>query len=207
MSFLVEKEVVCTLCEFPNQAELWSIVNVKSDPELRDILLGGELNMVECKSCRKIFYAEHFLLYHDPDSELMAFVYPLPYGQEKERWETKTRDDFAKSETPVSYLPLTMFGLDALVRLVEWDEEVKVQGEIVETLAREHGFAIKKLKPALARKNEFPIVLPMNEAANVSFREALLEGLERLLGINEHLYVYAQLQKRLAENPALVFSL
>src|ERR1051326_2089305 len=98
MSYLITEEIPCTYCQFPNLVEAWSIVNVQEDPELKDLLLGGELNMSECRSCQKIFYAEHFLLYHDPSAELMAFVYPYAFRIEKERYEEKTRSDFEQSQ-------------------------------------------------------------------------------------------------------------
>ena len=47
--------------------------------------------MTECESCHKTFFAEHFLLYHDPDAELMAFVYPLVNELERASWEKNRR--------------------------------------------------------------------------------------------------------------------
>src|SRR3954469_9291361 len=141
MSVLIEKEIPCTHCQFPNVVELWSIVNVKEDPELKDLLLGGELNIAECSSCKKNFFAETFLLYHDPDAELLAFVYPYQARTERATYEEKTKKDFealkesAPSQASFPYAPLTFFGLDELVRLVEQEEEMGIQAEIVAALA------------------------------------------------------------------------
>ena len=62
MSHLIEHDIECTYCQHPNTVEVWSVINVDLDPELKDLLLGGELNMTECEACHKTFYAEHFLL-------------------------------------------------------------------------------------------------------------------------------------------------
>src|SRR5438552_3618111 len=98
MSNLVQIEMTCPACKIPNAVEVWSSLNVREDPELKELLLGGEVNMMECKACREVFYAEHFLLYHDPDSELLAFVYPQSYEEKQAEWEEKTRTDFLKTQ-------------------------------------------------------------------------------------------------------------
>src|SRR5687767_14984980 len=115
MSHLIEFDTPCTYCQHPNTVEEWSLVNVKLDPELKDLLLGGELNMGECEACGKMFYAEHFLLYHDPDAQLMAFVYPLSDEAKRSELEKKTQDDFQASQAlavdaeRLDYEPLTLF--------------------------------------------------------------------------------------------------
>jgi hypothetical protein len=100
MSVLIEREIPCTFCQFPNAVEVWSVVNVKEDPELKDLLLGGELNMGECASCKKVYFAETFLLYHDPEAELLGFVYPYQARIDKDSFEKKTKDDLKPSNPP-----------------------------------------------------------------------------------------------------------
>ena len=58
MSYLITQDFPCQHCQFPNSVEVWSVVSVREDPELKDLLLGGELNMAECQSCKKVFHAE-----------------------------------------------------------------------------------------------------------------------------------------------------
>lgn len=208
MSTLLEQDIVCPYCQFPDQAELWASINVKDDPELKDLLLGGELNMVECASCKEMFYADRFLLYHDPENELMAFVYPIGHRAERERWLAKTRTDFEQiqngSDTSphLNYGPLSLFGLDELVTLVEWDDEIQVQGEIVKALSQENDFPVQELRPSVARFHRLPRVLPLLKGSVLQGREALLAGIGALETINDRLFVYAEAKKRLLENPA-----
>jgi hypothetical protein len=206
MSNLMFKEMLCPYCEHPNEAEVWSSINVKDDPELKDVLLGGELNMTECQACRKIFYAEHFLLYHDPARELIAFVYERGQEDQRAKFEEKTQADFeltratVPDELQINYPPTTLFGLDALLALVEWDEEVQIQSEIVSVLSQQKGFPIQTLRPANARRQKLPDVLPWSHGTAAP-RDLLINGIDALLKLNDRLNVYAQARQRLINEP------
>lgn len=208
MSLLIENEIACLYCKYPNQAEVWSIINVKSDPELKDLLLGGELNMVECQSCKKVFFAEKFLIYHDPDREMMAFVYPYDHRKEREKWEKKTQDDFAMTqleaepEGKLKYKPVTFFGLDELVRYVEEDEEVSVQSEIVSIMADQQGFSVRPLRPSLARHQGVPYVVPYLRDSAMPFNKAVLGALGEIEKENDRLSAYTRFRMKLAASPA-----
>jgi len=207
MSYLLTEEVVCTYCKFPSQAEVWSVVNVKEDPELRELLLGGEFNLVECESCRKVFYVDHLLVYHDPNTELMAFVYPLSARENRELYVEKTRLDFSVSQEnalpgqKLTYEALTLFGLDELIAVVEWDEEAEIQGEIVALLAEENGFGAKKLRPSVARREKLPTVLPFADKEKPISRESILAGLGLVLNLNDRLTIYGQAREIILKNP------
>lgn len=200
MSYLAEQDVVCTNCQHPNTAEVWSSISVQEDPELKDILLGGELNLIECAACKKVFYAEQFLLYHDSVNELMAFVYPYSYRDDKEAWEAKTKMDFSQSD--FTYPAVTLFGLDELVHLVEGEEESEIQSEIVKHLASENDMAVRVLRPSVARRYSAPRVLPLKKDTT-SAREALLLGLGRISELNDRLTVYSTFASHVRNTPSL----
>lgn len=209
MSHLTVFDAPCMYCQHPNEVEVWSAINVKEDPELKNILLGGELNMIECVSCKEVFYAEHFLLYHDPIYELMAFVYPHSYGSEKEKWELKTLADFAQiqvdatPEQKINYDPISLFGFDQLVFLVEDEEEMAIQGEIAAWLSNGSDFRVRKFRPSEARERKLPFVLPYIENPGASPREKVLAGLAKLKVLNDRLTVYAQFESQLRDNPTI----
>ncbi len=208
MSVLIEKEVLCTYCRFPNAVEIWSIINVKEDPELKDLLLGGELNMAECRSCKKVFFAENFMLYHDPDAELLAFVYPHAARAEKATYEEKTRQDFetlkAASESGVSfsYTPVTYFGFDELVHVLEDEEEKEIQGGIVAALAPSLNLPVVSLRPSVARRQNIPQVVPGFSSQDRFGREQLLSALKTVENANNLLSVYVKWRLSVVENPA-----
>ncbi len=208
MSLLIEQEIPCTHCQYPNEVEVWSAINVKTDPELKDLLLGGEINMAECASCKEIFYAEHFLLYHDPQFELMAFVYPHTYTDERDRWKQKTAEDYAASQSNLpenerlSYPPITLFGLDQLVFLVEDEEENEIQGEIITLYTPGNGFKVRALTHAVARQQNIPRFVPYLETSQAPTRDSVLGALEKIRALNDRLYVYGKFEETLRGNPS-----
>ncbi len=183
-------------------------MNVREDPELKDLLLGGEINMVECLSCKEIFYGEAFILYHDPENEIIAFVYPSDKKEFGELLFEKTMADFTKeqAEAPVerklSYKPVCFFGLNELLQFVEADEEVSLQSEVAEAIARENGLSVKKLRPGLARAQSLPRVIPVDGSAKDA-RPSVLSGLKRLTSLNDRLTIYNQALARLEADPAI----
>lgn len=212
MSYLANEDILCTHCQFLNTVEVWSIVNVQEDPELKDLLLGGELNMAECSACKKVFYAEHFLLYHDPTSELIAFVYPYEDRVERVIYEEKTKVDFQLSQESLAladklnYSPLTLFGLDELVKVIEMEEEVSIQSEIVSALAPSLNLNVKKIKPSVARRQNIPPVLPFLGDQGELNQQGLIRALEAIGEENNLLSVYSKFYERIKDSQTLEVS-
>jgi hypothetical protein len=122
-------------------------------------------------------------------------------------WEEKTTIDFdaaqknAEGKEIVTYAPVTMFGLDELLRLVEQEDEANLQGDIVEAISKEKGFSVNKIAPAQARLFKIPRVLPAVDG-KILTRDTLLAGLKRLEEINSNLSVYTNLKAILTNQPA-----
>ena len=55
MSILSNCEIKCN-CGETFEAEVWKAVNVFDDPDLKDVILSGRFNTVECPHCKKVFY-------------------------------------------------------------------------------------------------------------------------------------------------------
>jgi len=207
MSHLSAKETICPHCKQPTDVELWTAMNVKDDPELKDLLLGGEINMVECDSCREVFYAEAFLLYHDPANELMAMVYPSDQKEMEELLAEKTLADFHKGQElalegeRVDYEPVALFGLNDLVAIVEKIEEESLQSEVAEAIAKLNKLPYRKIGPWLGRTQGLPRLLPL-DAAEKDRRASILKGLRRLHEINDRLTVFNAALERLSTAPA-----
>ncbi len=202
MSSRLLQEVKCP-CGEEFEAELWSSVNVAQDPELKDELLAGQLNVANCPTCKTMVYAERFVLYHDPSAELMAFIYPAGYGEEEEKWRDKTREDFAaaqnliESDQRLAYPPVTLFGMDTMVELLRKEQEAFDQAAIVESLAVPLDFQARRLTPSLARKWALPPVLPLAGPADDEQSLRFRRGLDRVVQANDRLTVYAELRKQL----------
>lgn len=213
MSQLVEREITCPACKQPVEVEVWSAMNVQDDPELKDLLLGGEINIAECPACKETFYVDSFVLYHDPANEIMAFVFPMGDEMPRETLAEKMSADFEATQATLDpadrlvYGPLCFKGLNELVEFVEKDEEVALQGEVAEAIAAEQRLPIRKLRPSEARHQNVPRVLPFINEKGGSDRDALVAGLRRLHELNDRLSVYNETLDRFSQDSAATIHL
>ncbi len=199
MSFSSEEEVTCP-CGESFDALLWNSVNLKEDPELRDMLLGGALNVHACPMCKSLIYAERFVLIHDPATQLLAFVHPKAREGEKELLEAAMHRDTAQAQAvegaiKIPYPPVLLFGMDALVDLVRMEQEEADQGAVVESVAADAGINVLSLRPSRARAARLPTRVPW--AGSGTPAERLRRGLKDVLAANDRLTVYADLLARL----------
>ncbi len=165
MSLTYNDEVVCP-CGEAFEVELYESISVKENPELKDAVLAGELNVVRCPSCKHMIYAERFLLYHDKDQELLAFVYPKDTEDQEQSLNLemskrfKTLQESLPAEDKFKYVPFLLFGLDALCDLIVAEESLRDESDVVFALAENLDLTTKKISIDLARRCKLPLVLP-----------------------------------------------
>ncbi|MBN1622564.1 MAG: hypothetical protein JW871_08235 [Endomicrobiales bacterium] len=205
MSLLKLEEVKCP-CSNVFEARLWTSIDVRKDPELKEALVAGEINVVSCPVCHQIFYAERFILYHDPDNEILAFVYPKSYSSETDYWNNKMHDDFklAMENIPekerLEYEPMLLFSLDSLVDIVQKNDEDNDEIRILEFIAKDLGLSLIELKPALARLKSLPRLLPKLNKQGCDLRDEIMNGFRKLLDYNANLEMYKKVYNFLEEN-------
>ncbi len=134
--------VNCAHCGFPFQIPVFSIIDVKQNPELKRALLTGELNAAQCPSCGRVNYIGGPLLYHDPSHEFLAIYFPMEANiPELERQKiigelTNTLMNSLPPEERRGYMltPQQFFDLEALIRkILELDG---VTSEMLEASSR-----------------------------------------------------------------------
>ena len=134
--------VNCAHCGFPFQIPVFSIIDVKQNPELKRALLSGELNAAQCPSCGRVNYIGGPLLYHDPDHEFLAVYIPMEANiPEVERQKivgelTNALMNALPAEERRGYMltPQQFFDLDTLIRkILEFDG---VTSEMLEASSR-----------------------------------------------------------------------
>src|SRR3954469_4499031 len=76
MSNFNDIDITCEQCGQEFRGTVWTAVHAGQDPELKVLLLGGELNLVMCPQCGYVAYHDRFILYQDPAAEIVAYVYP-----------------------------------------------------------------------------------------------------------------------------------
>lgn len=73
----MQTQITCPVCQTKFVGEVHQIVDVGQDPELKEMFLGGYLNVVQCPSCGSVTQVGTPLLYHDPEHELFLVHVPL----------------------------------------------------------------------------------------------------------------------------------
>lgn len=192
------EEIKCP-CGEAFEAELYNSINVSEDPDLKEALLSGEINVVCCPACGQIFHAEHFILYHDPGAELLAFVYPSGFAAHSDIWHGKMKQDFTDAMAAlgeaerINYEPVALFGLDRLAELLRADEENDDEVFILEYARAELGLDVIKLKRSAARQAGLPCALPALRGPDKSARAAVIGGIKKLLAYNGNLLRFKEL--------------
>lgn len=69
-------QIACPNCGTPFTAEIHQVIDVGRQPELKRMLLSGQLNVAVCPSCQTPTQLSSALLYHDPAHELFMVYVP-----------------------------------------------------------------------------------------------------------------------------------
>jgi hypothetical protein len=131
-----ELDVTCGACGEEFKGTVWTAIHAGQDPELKDLLLGGELNILFCPQCAHTFYYEHFLLYQEPRLHLVAYVYPISEESRRPELEVLMKRGFAEAQGTfdpkdrLAYGPSLFFGLDALQARIRHEEERLIEEEV-----------------------------------------------------------------------------
>jgi hypothetical protein len=113
-------------CGASFEADLWDSLNVTLDPDLKEQLLAGKVNVVTCPECGAEAFVEKDLLYHDLERRIMILMVPEQRrGEEdlvREQWETTQQRIFGATpgDDPEALRLRTaiVFGLAELVQAV-----------------------------------------------------------------------------------------
>ena len=183
--------VNCAHCGFPFQIPVFSIIDVRQNPELKAALLSGELNAAQCPSCGKVNYIGGPLLYHDPDHEFLAVYIPMEANiPETERQKiigelTNALMNALPPEERRGYMltPQQFFDLETLIRkILEYDG---VTSEMLEASARK----IELLDRLLNLQNDemaFKMAVAENkELLDREFFMILSDAIERYRALGE----------------------
>lgn len=116
----------CPNCKQPLVAEIYQVIDVKEDPQLKDLLLSGGLNFVQCQVCGFQGQLPAPLVYHDGGKELLLTFSPPDMNKTMEEKESalapllKQVTDRLAPEERKGYLfqPQAMLTMNNLVKNV-----------------------------------------------------------------------------------------
>jgi hypothetical protein len=84
-------QLKCPHCGYRQDTFAWTSINVTVNPELKEKLFDGEINMLTCEKCNEKTFINTPLLYHDMEQRYCVQYYPS---------ESIEDDDFFDKFTP-----------------------------------------------------------------------------------------------------------
>jgi hypothetical protein len=195
MSTFNEIDVECEECGDEFKGVIWTAVHAQQDPELKELLLGGELNILFCPKCSHTAYQDHFVLYQDPQAELIAYIYPPAQERDAEFLQKTMMANFAEAQMVYpakdrkDYDPVLVFGLESFVEMMEREELRAEQSQIAEAVCKEKGIPYFVLRPSEARRLKMMRVIPGVRGDQA----AVIDAIQALLKINPCLDLYQEL--------------
>lgn len=149
----------CPNCKQPLVAEIFQVVDIKQEPRLKELLLAGGLNFVQCQLCGFQGQLPIPLVYHDGEKELLLTFSPPDSGKTMEEKESalapllKQVTDSLAPEERKGYLfqPQAMLTMNNLVKNVlladgiteEMIQAQQEQMKLLETLFGSDGEQLK----------------------------------------------------------------
>ena len=80
----ITEKMNCPQCGTEREVILWEKINVKMNPDLKENLLNGTLNMLKCKDCGYEARVDIPLIYHDMNKKFFIHFAPdYPVSEEK----------------------------------------------------------------------------------------------------------------------------
>lgn len=207
MSSFNDIDIECPHCGREFRGTVWVAVHAGVDPELKDLLLGGEINLVSCPECGHVAFYENFLIYQEPDAELVAYVYP---DADRARRDELTRmmlrgfheaQDVLPDKDRLHYDPILLFGLEELIEMLHKEEAFAEQSQVAQILCKENKLKSLLLSPSQARRLGTMRVLPHNGKTTQPSRTEVIGGIDRLLKLNPALDLYTVLRDKIKNDP------
>ena len=148
----MHSQITCPNCSTPYTAEVHQIIDVGRQPELKQMVLSGQLNVAVCPNCGAGGQLSSVVLYHDPDHELfMLYVPPelqMDQMQQEQYIGRLTREVLDKTpmEQRRAYMlqPAMILTMQSFVEKVletegitkEMIDRQRKQAELLDTLAK-----------------------------------------------------------------------
>lgn len=73
----MQTQIQCPNCGTPFTTEIHQIVDAQRTPHLKEMLLGGALNVAQCPNCRNATRLASPLMYHDSEHEMLIVHVPM----------------------------------------------------------------------------------------------------------------------------------
>lgn len=159
----------CPACGTPFRTNIYTLIDVTEQPELKPALLGGQLNVAVCPTCRTASMLGAPLIYHDAAKQLCLVYIPQELNsrpEEQERFVGEATSFLLRSlppEAPRGHLlaPRRFLTLPALL-----DAILEADGISRETLDRQRAYVelISDLASLIASEDDFTDLVEQRRA-------------------------------------------
>ena len=130
MTIKEEQLMGCPVCGHKQITEFYQAINVKLNPELKEKLFNGRLNMFVCEECGKRAVVDLVFLYHDMDKRFCVQYCPIEFvNQQSDKLSDMYTVD-GKLNVPANiqlpeaaqymYEPHIVLSLDEMIRYVQF---------------------------------------------------------------------------------------
>jgi hypothetical protein len=148
----MQTQISCPRCQSPMIAEVHQVIDVGQQPELKQLLLSGQINVAVCPNCGAAGQLSTPIVYHDPQHELFMLYVPQEMHMnqvEREQWIgrlTRQVVDNLPPEQRKGYLfrPQEIINMETFMEKVletegitrEMIDRQKKQSQLLQTLIR-----------------------------------------------------------------------
>lgn len=135
MTQMDSHKVNCPQCGHLQEAVAWRSLNVSLDPNLKEKLFNGEINVFVCQKCENKALINVSLLYHDMDRKYCVQYYPEEVIGDSEFLKSFTKDGKLKMDRLSTMMggigqymaePHIVFDLNEMIRYIEFRDRLQV---------------------------------------------------------------------------------
>lgn len=206
----------CPVCGAPIRAQVYSLLDVGLQPELKGKLLRGRINVTHCTNCGSEGVIAAPLLYHDPEHELLLAFIP-PEMQLKDNEQQRVIGDL--TNMILSYLPpegrrgyllvpKVLLSYQSLLEQVlekegitpEMMQEQRARMELLERLlqAMENEQDLQVLVEEVDEQLTFEFFATLGAYIEASRQDGYEDGARELEGLREQLLEHSTYGRKLA---------
>ena len=130
MTIKEEQIIGCPVCRHQQTTEFYQAINVKLNPELKEKLFKGELNMFVCEECGNRAVVDLIFLYHDMDKRFCVQYCPYELVVQQSEKLAEMYSVEGKLNVPANiqlpetarymFEPHIVLGLDEMIRYVQF---------------------------------------------------------------------------------------
>lgn len=219
----MQTQLTCPACQTPFVGEIHQIVDVGLQPEMKQLLLTGALNVVQCPACGTPTRVATPLLYHDPANEQFMVYVPMEMGVSHNEQERiigqlirRAMDQLpAEQRRGYMFQPQTMLSMQSLVEKVLETEGVtpemmarqRAQGELLGTLLESDRESVDRLIAERAEEFDEQFFLMLNVLTESAEQSGQEDDYLKLVNLRAKLYKHTKYGQQLEAQQRALHSL